>query len=127
MEHYSISEDFDEGIVSNSWTKFDIQPTQREYKSIPLLNGTVSALFIYCDTVEHAFALTVRLTADEDGDMCLLTDTSVGMTQGITTTTKTSSIIKIEIDMKDTFPNHCWLKTNIGTAQVRNIRLTWRV
>jgi len=128
MEHYSLSEQFDDEVDTN-WQSFNIQPTQRQYKSgsYSQLAGTVSALFIYCDTAVDANALTVRLTADEEGDICLLTDTQVGMVGGITTETKTSSIIKIEIDMLDTFPTHCWIKTDAGTAQVRNIRLTWRV
>lgn len=126
MQHYSLLESFDDE-VGTVFTKFDIQPTEREMRSISSLAGTVSALFIYCDTVVDAGALTVRLTADSLGDVCLLTDTQVGMTNGITTITKTSSVIKIEIDMHDSFPNHCWIKTDIGTANVRNVRLTWRV
>lgn len=126
MKHYALSETFDDEIDTN-WKKFDISPTIREQTSINTLSGTVSGLFIYCDTVASANALTVRLTSDPDGDKCLLTDTQVGMTNGITTETKTSSVIRIEIDMKDTFPNHCWIKTDAGTANVRNVVLTWRV
>ncbi len=126
MDHYSLIEAFDDEVGTN-FVKFDIQPSARQSRTIPTLAGTVSALFIYCDTVATAQALTVRLTADAEGDVCLLTDTQVGMTQGLTTSTKTSSIIKIEIDMHDSFPNHCWIKTDAGTANVRNVRLTWRV
>ena len=107
---------------------FDIIPTLRERKnSAPVLNGTLSALTIYGDTLSGANALTVRITEDSSGDMCIIGDTQVGMSLGVTTATKTSSVIKIEIDIADTWPSHVWIKTDAGTLNVRQIKITWRV
>lgn len=126
MEHYKIVESYDTEVGS-SWTSFEIQPTVREQNSVPLLSGTLSALWIFCDTKVSANALTVRVTEDEDGDKCIIGDTQVGLALGITTPSKTSSILKIEIDVADTWPSMVWVKTDTGTVNVRQIKITWRV
>ena len=126
MEHYKIVEHFD-AEVNTDWSSFNIQPTVREIRSVPLLSGTLSALWIYCDTKVSANTLTVRVTEDDEGDKCIIGDTQVGMALGITTPTKTSSILKIEIDVADTWPSKVWVKTDTGTVNVREIKITWRV
>jgi hypothetical protein len=126
MEHYKIVEHFD-AEVNTDWSSFNIQPTVREIRSVPLLSGTLSALWIYCDTKVSANTLTVRVTEDDEGDKCIIGDTQVGMALGITTPSKTSSILKIEIDVADTWPSKVWVKTDTGTVNVREIKLTWRV
>ena len=126
MEHYKIVEHFD-AEVNTDWSSFNIQPTVREIHSVPLLSGTLSALWIYCDTKVSANTLTVRVTEDDEGDKCIIGDTQVGMALGITTPTKTSSILKIEIDVADTWPSKVWVKTDTGTVNVREIKITWRV
>jgi len=126
MEHYKIVEHFD-AEVNTDWSSFNIQPTMREIRSVPLLSGTLSALWIYCDTKVSANTLTVRVTEDDEGDKCIIGDTQVGMALGITTPSKTSSILKIEIDVADTWPSKVWVKTDTGTVNVREIKLTWRV
>ena len=126
MEHYKIVEHFD-AEVNTDWSSFNIQPTVREIRSVPLLSGTLSALWIYCDTKVSANTLTVRVTEDDEGDKCIIGDTQVGMALGITTPSKTSSILKIEIDVADTWPSKVWVKTDTGTVNVREIKITWRV
>lgn len=125
--YYNLTREYGDEISTN-WTRFELDTQGIEKKRLSNLTGVVSALFIYCsNATEDARAMTVRLTGDEDGDKALLPDTSVGMMNGITTTTKTSSIIKIEIVMADVFPTYCWIKTFNGTADVDSIKLTWRV
>lgn len=126
MRHYKIVEHFD-SEVDTDWTSFDIQPTVREIRSVPSLCGTLSALWIFCDSKVSANTLTVRVTEDEDGDKCIIGDTQVGLALGITTPSKTSSVIKIEIDVADTWPSKVWVKTDTGTVNVRQIKITWRV
>tara|TARA_Y100001973_G_C5194750_1_gene333428 strand:+ start:1011 stop:1391 length:381 start_codon:yes stop_codon:yes gene_type:complete len=126
MEHYKIVEHFD-AEVDTDWTSFEIQPTVREIRSVPILAGTLSALWIFCDSKVSANTLTVRVTEDEDGDKCIIGDTQVGLALGITTPSKTSSVIKIEIDVADTWPSKVWVKTDTGTVNVRQIKITWRV
>ena len=126
MEHYKIVEHFD-AEVNTDWSSFNIQPTVREIRSVPLLSGTLSALWIYCDTKVSANTLTVRVTEDDEGDKCIIGDTQVGMALGITPPSKTSSILKIEIDVADTWPSKVWVKTDTGTVNVREIKITWRV
>ena len=126
MEHYKLIERYDTE-VDTDWSSFSIQPDSRQYKSIPTLTGTLSALWIYCDTKVSANTLTVRVTEDDDGDKCIIGDTQVGLALGITTATKTSSILKIEIDVADTWPSKVWVKTDTGTVNVREIKITWRV
>ena len=114
--------------INTNWQVFDIIPTIRERQNtMPTLGGTLSALTIYGDTLSGANALTVRITEDSYGDMCIIGDKQVGMSLGVTTPTKTSSIVKIEIDVADTWPSHVWIKTDTGTLNVRQIKLTWRV
>mgnify|MGYP003136010099 FL=1 len=126
MRHYKIVEHFD-AEVDTDWTSFEIQPTVREIRSVPILAGTLSALWIFCDSKVSANTLTVRVTEDEDGDKCIIGDTQVGLALGITTPSKTSSVIKIEIDVADTWPSKVWVKTDTGTVNVRQIKITWRV
>lgn len=113
--------------ISTNWTRFELDTQGIERQRMGNLTGVVSALFIYCSNKAGANAMTVRLTEDEAGDKALISDTQVGMTTGLTTNTKTSSIIKIEIVMADQFPTFCWIKTDAGTADVDSIKLTWRV
>lgn len=127
MKHYKLVQLYNAPINTN-WQVFDIIPTLRERKnSAPVLNGTLSAVTIYGDTLSGANALTVRVTEDSSGDMCIVGDTQVGMSLGITTATKTSSVIKVEIDIADTWPSHVWIKTDSGTLNVRQIKITWRI
>tara|TARA_E500000318_G_scaffold110059_1_gene124536 strand:- start:705 stop:1085 length:381 start_codon:yes stop_codon:yes gene_type:complete len=126
MEHYRLVEEFDT-LVATSYVGFEISPTQRERNTFSSLSGTLSALWIYGDTLNGANALTVRVTEDEDGDKCIIADTQVGIAQGLTTTTKTSSVIKIEIDVADTWPSKVWVKTDTGSVNVRQVKITWRV
>jgi len=126
MEHYKLLERYDEE-VGTSFVGFDLLPTQRGFRSYPVLNGTLSALWIYGDSLSGANSLTVRVTEDADGDKCIIGDTQVGLCTGITTSTLTSSVIKIEIDVADTWPTKVWVKTDTGTVNVREVKITWRV
>jgi hypothetical protein len=126
MEHYKLVEHFDVSI-DTTWNGFEIMPTQREIRNVPLLTGTFSALTIFGDTLSGANSLTVRITEDVEGDRCIIGDTQVGLCQGITTSTKTSSVIKIEIDVADTWPTKVWIKTDTGTVNIREIKITWRI
>lgn len=126
MKPYKLVQEYNH-TINTYWQVFDIIPTIRErQQSMPVLGGTLSALTIYGDTLSGANALTVRITEDSSGDMCIIGDTQVGMSLGITTATKTSSIIKIEIDVADTWPSHVWIKTDAGSLKLRQIKLTWR-
>jgi len=109
MQHYKLEESFDEEI-GTSYVGFNLLPTVRGFRAYPTLTGTLSALWIYGDTLSGANSLTVRITEDEDGDKCIIGDTQVGLAAGITTTTMTSSVIRIEIDVADTWPTTVWLK-----------------
>lgn len=126
MEHYKLLERYDEE-VGTSFVGFDLLPTKRGYRSYPTLSGTLSALWIYGDSLSGANSLTVRVTEDADGDKCIIGDTQVGLSTGITTSTLTSSVIKIEIDVADTWPTKVWVKTDTGTVNVREVKITWRV
>lgn len=126
MKPYKLVQEYNH-TINTYWQVFDIIPTIRErQQSMPVLGGTLSALTIYGDTLSGANALTVRITEDSSGDMCIIGDTQVGMSLGISTATKTSSIIKIEIDVADTWPSHVWIKTDAGSLNLRQIKLTWR-
>ena len=126
MEHKKLVEYFDTQ-VNTSFTSFEIKPTTQMLQTIPTLYGTLSALYIYGDTLSGANALTVRISEDNEGDKCILADTQVGLCQGITTTTKTSSIVKIEIDVADTWPSKVWIKTDAGTVKIKEEKITWRI
>lgn len=126
MEHYKLLETYNTE-VGTSFVGFDLLPTQRGFRSYPSLNGTLSALWIYGDSLSGANSLTVRVTEDTDGDKCIIGDTQVGIAPGITTATMTSSVIKIEIDVADTWPTKVWVKTDTGTVHVREVKITWRV
>ena len=69
----------------------------------------------------------MRVTEDAEGDRCIIGDTQVGFSTGITTDTMTSSVIKIEIEVADTWPAKVWVKTDTGTFNVREVKITWRV
>tara|TARA_R100000005_G_C4998165_1_gene204865 strand:- start:2276 stop:2656 length:381 start_codon:yes stop_codon:yes gene_type:complete len=125
MRNNRLVEEYDTE-VGTSYTGFEIKPTTRVQQQIPLLIGTLSAVFIYCDTHVNANAITVRITEDVQGDECIIADTQVGLALGVTTPTKTSSILKIEIDVADTWPTMVWIKTDTGTLNVRKIKFTWR-
>lgn len=112
--------------VGTSYTGFEIKPSTRVQRELPLLSGTLSGVFIYCDTLVSSNAITVRITEDVEGDKCIIADTQVGLALGLTTPTKTSSILKIEIDVADTWPSMVWIKTDTGTVNVREIKVTWR-
>jgi hypothetical protein len=126
MEHYRLLESFDTE-VGTSFIGFDLTPTSRGYRSYPTLSGTLSALWIYGDSLSSANSLTVRVTEDAEGDRCIIGDTQVGFSTGITTSTMTSSVIKIEIEVADTWPAKVWVKTDTGTFNVREVKITWRV
>lgn len=126
MEHYKLVEYFDTS-VGTAFYGFEIVPSNIALRSLPSLYGTLSALTIYGDTNVGANSLTVRITEDADGDRCIIADTQVGLCEGITTSTSTSSIIKIEIDVADTWPTKVWVKTDTGTVNIREIKITWRV
>ena len=126
MEHYKLLETYNQE-VGTSFVGFDLLPTKRGFRSYPSLNGTLSALWIYGDSLSGANSLTVRVTEDTDGDKCIIGDTQVGIAAGITTATMTSSVIRIEIDVADTGPTTVWVKTDTGTVHVREVKITWRV
>ena len=126
MEHYKLLETFNQQ-VGTSFVGFDLLPSQRGFRAYPTLNGTLSALWIYGDSLSGASSLPVRVTEDIDGDKCIIGDKQVGLSAGITTDTMTSSVIKIEIDVADTWPTKVWVKTDTGTVNVREIKITWRV
>lgn len=113
--------------VGTLFTGFEIKPTERVQRQLPMLTGTLSGVWIYCDTLVNANALTVRITEDVEGDKCIIADTQVGLCLGLTTNTKTSSILKIELDVADTWPSMVWIKTDTGTVNVYEIKMTWRV
>tara|TARA_Y100001973_G_C5046054_1_gene255211 strand:- start:85 stop:468 length:384 start_codon:yes stop_codon:yes gene_type:complete len=125
MAHNKLVEHFNDAVNTN-WSGFLIEPAALRKQQQPSLYGTLSALTIFCDTRVNANALTVRVTEDIEGDRCIIADTQVGLALGITTVTKTSSIIKIEIDVADTWPSKVWMKTDTGTVNVREIKITWR-
>lgn len=112
--------------VGTTYTGFEIKPSTRVQRELPLLTGTLSGVFIYCDTRVSANVISVRITEDVEGDKCIIADTQVGLAFGLTTATKTSSILKIEIDVADTWPSMVWIKTDTGTVNVREIKVTWR-
>ena len=126
MEHYNITEQFDTEVTT-SFIGFPIQPTARQRRSYPTFYGTLSALTIYADTLSGAKSFTVRLSEDLDGDKMIVGDTQVGLCLGVTTATMTSSIIQIEIDVAGAWPSKVWIKTDAGTVNVREVKLTWRV
>lgn len=126
MEHYNITEQYDTAVTT-SFVGFPIQPSDRQKRSYPTFYGTLSALTIHGDTLSGTNSLTVRISEDSDGDRMILGDTQVGLSVGITTPTMTSSIIKIEIDVADSWPSKVWIKTDTGTLNIRQVKLTWRV
>jgi hypothetical protein len=127
MERFRLVQSYNTQ-VGTSFTAFEILPSITERRnSMPVLNGTLSALWIYGANLSGANALTVRITEDDTGDKCIIGDKQVGMSRGITTTDRTSSVIKIEIDVSDTWPSHVWIKTDTGTLDVEELKLTWRV
>lgn len=125
MRNNRLVEAYDEE-VGTSYVGFEIKPSTRVQRELPLLSGTLSGVFIYCDTRVSANVISVRITEDVEGDKCIIADTQVGLALGLTTATKTSSILKIEIDVADTWPSMVWIKTDTGTVNVREIKVTWR-
>lgn len=126
MLHNKLVEEYNQE-VNTSFTGFEIQPNTRQIRELPVLSGTLSAVWIYCNTRVNANSLTVRITEDVEGDKCIIADKQVGLALGITTPSKTSSVFKIEIDVADTWPSMVWIKTDTGTVNVYEIKLTWRV
>lgn len=125
MSHNRLVEFYDVE-VGTSYTGFEIKPAERVQRQLPLLAGTLSAVWIHCDTRVSANALTVRITEDVNGNKCMIPDVQVGLALGLETPTMTSSVLEIEIDVADTWPSMVWVKTDTGTVNVREIKVTWR-
>ncbi len=125
MSNNYLVEYFNDQITTD-WSGFALQPENIRRKQTPRLYGTLSACYIYCDTRVNANSLTVRITDDVNGDRCIIGDKQVGFAYGVTTPTMTSSIIKVEIDVADTWPSMIWMKTDTGTVNLREIKITWR-
>lgn len=127
--YYNITRNYTTTINNSGYQKFELSKEGRALAQQPALEGIISALYIYTDQLSSIAGMQVVMTADEDGDYALLPITNVGISAGMTTATKGSSVIKVEVVMADAFPTFIWIRSNTvgGTARVTQVKLTWRV
>lgn len=85
----------------------------------------------------HAIAggctkLTVRVTSDATGNESILPDTQATIAAGIGTATTGSVAFSAGVGMSNLNPTqtdttvYVWVKTDLGTANLKEVTLTWR-
>jgi len=79
-----------------------------------------------------ATKLTVRVTADSAGNESILPDTEATIATGIGTATTGSVALSAGVGMTNLNPTqtdsiiYVWVKTDLGTANLKEVTLTWR-
>jgi hypothetical protein len=88
----------------------------------------LSAVYIHINTIAAgATSLTLRLSTDTAGDNPWIGDTTATISTGITTATQGAVTVKLGVDFIKTTNDILYLhaKTNLGTAIIDRIELTW--
>jgi hypothetical protein len=88
----------------------------------------ISAIYIHVHALAGAPAptsLVVRVSPDATGDEILVPDTSATIATGFTTATKGGVVYKVDVDAFLLSENiYVTVKTNAGTATLKNVTLT---
>lgn len=94
--------------------------------------GFLESLQLTVDTIAGGCAsLTVRVTSDVTGDVCIIPDTAATIATGVTTATKgtvvyVSGIAFTNDDSAQTDAVvYVWVKTDAGTCNLRVSNLVW--
>lgn len=117
-------------------TAFPATPT----RTIDLTGGQVviptsrwvnflESVLLHVDTIAAgATKLTLRITTDAAGDVCLIPDVQATIATGITTATKGSVGYTCGFGLPNTAAAtvYLWVKTDAGTCNLGTATLTWR-
>jgi len=92
--------------------------------------ASISLVTIYASSISSSpkpTTLTMKLCRDSAGDECLVTSTAAQMEIGTTTGTKATVIYRVDgiISMKTGDVLYVFAKTNKGTLNVDEVRITW--
>ena len=93
----------------------------------PRISGHASGLFVFLSSIAGASSLSSVLTEDAAGDRPIMPETAAGVQVGMTTATKGSIVISIDIQVYDSEePLYLWCKTDAGTCTVDDVLITYR-
>jgi hypothetical protein len=87
------------------------------------------AIWMDFASISSATAVTIRVCTDADGDQVILGDTAVTIDPGITTTSKGSAQIKVDIPFFNVTAGttvFLFIKTNAGTLSLTKSQFVWR-
>jgi hypothetical protein len=127
MRFYNLRLSPNETVSTAYGTAIQLQPNNlspgdRQFTGIL---STVTLRMSGMDSEE--IAITARLTEDSDGDLCTMPDTSCGLSRGLTSTDKTTSVFKFEAQFSDEYPLNLFVKTGIAEATLDEVILSYRM
>lgn len=92
--------------------------------------GIVEAITVEFSTIVTAASVTIRLCADEDGDVCLVPDTEADISLGATTSTSGTIVVQVGIPLAAyvNSDQRLWLfaKVDAGSATMVRSCISWR-
>lgn len=94
--------------------------------------GILDTLNIHVHAIAGATKLTVRVTSDAAGNESIVPDTEATISTGIGTATTGSVAFSAGVGMANFNPTqtdalvYVWVKTDAGTANLKESTLTWR-
>jgi hypothetical protein len=96
--------------------------------TVPQDRVTLGSLYMNVDDIAGgATAITVRICADDDGDIVLVGDTTASISTGISTATVGGITIKLDIPIHLFYGTTVYVfwKTNVvaSTCQIRNVTI----
>jgi len=87
----------------------------------------ISAVYIHVHAIAAgATSLVLRISPDSTGDEMLVPDTTATLSTGYTTATRGGVVYKVDVDaFLDTDQVYWTVKTNAGTATVKDLKITF--
>jgi hypothetical protein len=87
----------------------------------------ISAVYIHVHAIAAgATSLVLRISPDSTGDEMLVPDTTATLSTGYTNATRGGVVYKVDVDaFLDTDQVYWTLKTNAGTATVKDLKITF--
>lgn len=127
MKFRTVRLSLDEEINTSYGTSIPITPSGTIQLGDRSFSGILSSLTIRLSGVNtDTRGIICRLTEDEQGDLCSMPDAACGLTRGVTTNTKTTTVFKYEVQFSDEYPIHLFVKTDNGSATVDEVILQYR-
>ena len=90
--------------------------------------GELLNLWIGCNTINSAAAITMRITSDQAGDEIIVSDTSSAISSGLTTTTSGYAVWRLQVNWISNIEKlYVFIKSDTGTFNFENAILTYEV